>query len=188
MPGSDDEEAVGYKRPPRHSQFQKGQSGNPRGRPRGSGVRSALEKLLDRTVTATIDGERRKVPLTEALVLQLAQRALAGDIPASREILRIADQVQESRPETNAKERLTVLIKRFVDPKDCNPALEKLGVISGVAGAYRIEPWVVEAALARSPELTGEDRALIRNSTKRPGERPSERTEDDSPMRGPHAL
>jgi hypothetical protein len=127
MAGSNDDGPVGYKRPPRHTQFQKGRSGNPRGRPRGSGVQSALEKLLSRTVTATIDGERRKVPLTEALVLQLAQRALAGDIPASREILKIAGQVEETRVEpTNAKEKLMLLVRRFVDPRDCNPALEKL--------------------------------------------------------------
>ncbi|MES2896053.1 MAG: DUF5681 domain-containing protein [Pseudomonadota bacterium] len=61
--GSDDDREIGYKRPPRHSRFQKGRSGNPRGRPRGSGVRSAAEKVLDRLVTATVDGE---VPLPGA--------------------------------------------------------------------------------------------------------------------------
>ena len=57
-------------------------------------MRSAAEKVLDRLVTATVDGERRRVPLTEALVLQLAQKALSGDHRASREILRIADQIE----------------------------------------------------------------------------------------------
>ena len=190
MATSDDDEAVGYKRPPRHSRFQKGRSGNPRGRPKGSGVRSAVEKLLSQTVMATVDGRRRKVPLTEALVLQLAQRALAGDIAASREILKIAHQAPEEVPaETNAREKLTVLIRRFIDPRDCNPALEKLGAISGVDGGYKIEPWLVEAALARNPSLTSEDRILIGNSTRRSGERTSEQTvEDNGRMSRSHAA
>ena len=32
---ADADNRVGYRRPPRHSRFQPGQSGNPRGRPRG---------------------------------------------------------------------------------------------------------------------------------------------------------
>jgi hypothetical protein len=93
-----DEGNIGYRRPPRHSRFRKGQSGNPSGRRKGSGIRSALEKVLDRKVTATVDGERRKVPLTEALVLQLAQKALAGDVRSIREVLKIADQVAAASP------------------------------------------------------------------------------------------
>lgn len=86
------EDHVGYGKPPKRSQFQKGSSGNPRGRPKGSGVRSAVEKVLERTVTVTVDGQRRKVPITEALVLQLAQRGLAGDATASRDFLKVADR------------------------------------------------------------------------------------------------
>jgi hypothetical protein len=33
---ADADNRVGYRRPPRHSRFQPGQSGNPRGPPRGS--------------------------------------------------------------------------------------------------------------------------------------------------------
>jgi hypothetical protein len=171
--GSDDG-GVGYKHPPRHTRFRKGQSGNPRGRPKGTGVRSAAERVLDRLVTATVDGERRRVPLTEALVLQLAQKALGGDHRASREILRIADQVEAARPKTE-DDKTMVIVRWAVDPQDCNPALRKLGAIVEVDGRYKIAPWVVEAGMARKPKLEASDDILIKNSTLRPGDKPSEK-------------
>lgn len=169
-----DDERVGYKRPPRHTRFRKGQSGNPRGRRKGSGVRSAAEKVLERKVMATVDGQRQKVPITEALVLQLAQKALAGDHRASREILRIADQVEAARPKPE-EDQTMVIIRWAIDPEDCNPALQKLGAIVEVDGRYKIAPWVVEAGMARMPRLEPSDDIMIRNSTLKPGDKPSER-------------
>lgn len=174
MDGSENERDVGYKSPPRHTRFRKGQSGNPKGRPRGKGVRSAAEKVLDRLVTATVDGERRRVPITEALVLQLAQKALGGDHRASREILRIADQIEAAKPPPE-EDRTTVIVYHSVDPKDCNPALRKLGAVVEVDGQYKIAPWVVEAGLARKPKLDSSDDILIKNSTLKPGDKPSQK-------------
>lgn len=174
MDGSDDARGVGYKSPPRHTRFRKGQSGNPKGRPRGKGVRSAAEKVLDRMVTATVDGERRRVPITEALVLQLAQKALGGDHRASREILRIADQIEAAKPPPE-EDRTTVIVYHSVDPKDCNPALRKLGAVVEVDGHYKIAPWVVEEGLARKPKLDSSDDILIKNSTLKPGDKPSQK-------------
>lgn len=166
-------EPVGYRRPPRHSRFRKGQSGNPSGRRKGSGIRSALEKVLDRKVTATVDGERRKVPLTEALVLQLAQKALAGDVRSIREVLKIADQVEAAAPARPEGKRQVIAL-RFIDPKDCNPALDLLGIIIPVGETYKVAPWAVEAAMARKPRLKDSDRVLISNSTLKPGEKRKE--------------
>ena len=39
-------ERVGYGKPPKRNQFKKGQSGNPKGRRKESGIRSAVEKVL----------------------------------------------------------------------------------------------------------------------------------------------
>ena len=53
--GSDHD--AGYGKPPRHSRFKKGQSGNPKGRPRGSrnfstDVKATLEEPIRVTITA----------------------------------------------------------------------------------------------------------------------------------------
>jgi len=180
------DEPVGHRRPPRSSRFRKGQSGNPSGRPKGAGIRSAAEKVLDRTVMATVDGQRRKVPLTEALVLQLAQRAMAGDIKSIRELLRIADQVASARPAPGRKGPL-VIMRKVIDPIDCNPALDALGVIVPVGERYKIAPWVVEAAMARKPKLEKSDPILISNSTLKTGEKRrevsvTEPTQNAAPM------
>lgn len=170
---------VGYKRPPSHSRFRKGQSGNPRGRRRGSGVRSAAEKVLDRKVTVTVDGKRQKLPITEALMLQLTQKALAGDSKAIRDVLKISDQAALS-PDPKDRAPL-VILHNVIDPKDCNPALDALGVIIPVGERYKIAPWVVDAAMARSPRLGKSDPILIANSTLKPGEKRLELSVDDPP-------
>jgi Family of unknown function (DUF5681) len=52
---------VGYGRPPRHTRFVKGQSGNPRGRPPGAkNLSSLLGEALNETVIVTENGGRRK--------------------------------------------------------------------------------------------------------------------------------
>lgn len=186
MEATPHEGPVGYKRPPRHSRFRRGQSGNPRGRRKGSGVRSAAEKVLDRKVTVTIDGKRQKVPITEALVLQLTQRALAGDSKAIRDVLKISDQLAATRQDPARTEPL-VILRTIVNPKDCNPALDALGVIIPVGDRYKIAPWVVDAAMARHPKLDKSDPILISNSTLQPGEKRLEISEED-PRRQPQTF
>jgi len=62
---SDDDKTdykVGYKKPPLHTRFRKGQSGNPRGRPRGSkNFSTLLADALNEPVVVTEDGRRRKI-------------------------------------------------------------------------------------------------------------------------------
>ena len=83
MPFDDDK--VGYCSPPKNSRFKKGQSGNPKGRPRGSHTLPALlEKALRETVVITEKGKRKTVRKAEALMKQLVNRACAGEVPAAR--------------------------------------------------------------------------------------------------------
>ena len=72
---------VGYGRPPKHTRFKKGQSGNPRGRPKGRKNRgSVVREAIEREVTIRENGKTRKVTVFEALVESMVSKALKGSI------------------------------------------------------------------------------------------------------------
>jgi hypothetical protein len=84
---------IGRGNPPKRTQFQKGVSGNKKGRPKGSKNLSTLvmEAARDQ-VTATIGGKQRRITKIQATAMQLATKAAGGD-PAS--IARFLDWVDE---------------------------------------------------------------------------------------------
>jgi hypothetical protein len=74
---------VGYCKAPKHRQFVKGKSGNPRGRPKGSrNFATVLQDELKRRVPVTEDGKRKKITKREATAKQLANKAASGDLKA----------------------------------------------------------------------------------------------------------
>jgi hypothetical protein len=78
-----EQEAVGYGRPPRHSRFKKGQSGNAKGRPRGKrNMASLVGDVLAQKVTITVNGKRKRVSSETAMLLRLREMALGGDMRA----------------------------------------------------------------------------------------------------------
>jgi Family of unknown function (DUF5681) len=88
MPYDDEDHQMGYGKPPRHSQFIKGQSGNPRGRPRGAkSLKTLLNKALNELVVVTESGERRKISKREAIVTQLVNGSAKGDFKAIQILL-----------------------------------------------------------------------------------------------------
>jgi len=79
-----DDYTVGFKRPPKHTRFAKGQSGNARGRPKGSqNLATILEKACRERIRVTINGKTRSLSKFEAAMLQLANKAAAGDLKAT---------------------------------------------------------------------------------------------------------
>ncbi|MDB5660460.1 MAG: hypothetical protein JWS10_3075 [Cypionkella sp.] len=76
---------VGFGKPPQHSQFQRGQSGNPRGRPKGAtGFDAALIRELEAKIIVTEGGARTTMSKGEAAAKRLVEKALKGDMPALR--------------------------------------------------------------------------------------------------------
>lgn len=86
--------AVGYKRPPMHSRFKPGQSGNPSGRVKGSqNLKTLFNKILKEQVSLREGSDVRKVSKAEAILRGLVIGALKGDTRAMGSLLRLAEQV-----------------------------------------------------------------------------------------------
>jgi hypothetical protein len=85
-----DEYEVGFGKPPRHSQFHKGVSGNPRGRPKGTlNKKTILSRALREKVVVTENGKRKKVTKHEALYKQLVNKGVSGDLKALIEVIKL---------------------------------------------------------------------------------------------------
>jgi Family of unknown function (DUF5681) len=91
---------VGFGRPPKRTQFKKGRSGNPKGRPRKKpDVYSELTKVLREKVTVTIDGQPEKVTVQQALLLRLRDQALRGELWAEKLLQKVVGALPESGSE-----------------------------------------------------------------------------------------
>ncbi len=79
---------TGYKIPPTHSQFKPGQSGNPKGRPRGRrNTYSVLDDLLSQKIPVTQDGKQTKIDKKTAILLQTVNHSVRGDQRAIQTLL-----------------------------------------------------------------------------------------------------
>ena len=72
---------VGYGKPPREHRFQSGQSGNPKGRPKGAkNTDTLVREILDRKIDVRTGGTIRKISVREAMLTRFAEFALKGDM------------------------------------------------------------------------------------------------------------
>ena len=79
MPDDNDDYEVGYARPPRHSRFVKGHSGNPRG---AENIKTLLNEALNELVVVTDHGGRRKVSKRKAFITQIVNGGAKGNFRA----------------------------------------------------------------------------------------------------------
>lgn len=80
--------AVGYGKPPEHSRFQAGQSGNPKGRPKGSlNLATAVNRALREKIIVTANGRRKSMTKLDVAIKGLVNRAVKGDAKAMQQLL-----------------------------------------------------------------------------------------------------
>lgn len=79
---------VGYQKPPRAHRFRPGESGNPRGRPKGAkNEATLLFELLHRKVEIRENGRTRKITILEAMLHRLAEDSLKGNVKSAAFLL-----------------------------------------------------------------------------------------------------
>jgi hypothetical protein len=90
------EDEVGYGKPPKATQFQKGKSGNPRGRPRQTpGIAELFRKVSKQVVQANGPNGHRRMTKLEATITQLMNKATTGDLKAMKVLLQMASRFPE---------------------------------------------------------------------------------------------
>ena len=81
----DSKYAIGFAKPPEHSRFRKGSSGNPNGRPKGRlNLVTILERVLQAKVAIDENGVSRTVTKLELALEKLVDLAVKGDLAALR--------------------------------------------------------------------------------------------------------
>ena len=170
---------VGPGRPPVASRFRKGESGNPKGRPkaRRGPAPSAFDVVIDRTLTVTQNGEPREVLIEEALQRRTYQDAFGGNRAARREVLRMIAKRETWLAAKAPKYRPLKRLTEPVDPDNADEALILLGIAEpdprwgGSNDGHErllLRPWAVQAALSRSGRrrLSARDIAEIKRCTR----------------------
>ena len=96
--------SVGYGKPPADRRFKPGQSGNPKGRPKGTrSLEAQLRDELNRKISVSENGTKRRVPKSEVMLAQLTNKAAQGDYRAIKLVTeQSADQPQQLSPEETA--------------------------------------------------------------------------------------
>jgi hypothetical protein len=150
----DDDYEVGYGKPPKHTRFKPGQSGNPKGRPKGTrNFKTDVKAMLNAPVRITRNGKPRKVSTQEAGLLCVRERALSGHAKELGLLLDLA--------KTFNSEELTVTSALSADDTKLLELFMqrvKSGVVAEPSGSEVSEPSSVSDPASEDRRSTAEGR------------------------------
>lgn len=106
---------VGYGKPPEHTRFKKGQSGNPKGRPRFAFEEdeAPLRRYLLEPITVTIKGKKVKMPAIDVIVKSIIQKAAQGCHLSQKLLIRESGGLTALRAEW--KRQMTLADQEFLE-------------------------------------------------------------------------
>lgn len=175
---SADEEgsSVGYRSPPRRTRFQKGTSGNPKGRPRNRKKDIPYDTVLGQMVTIREDGRERRVTAAEAFLLHLTRKGLAGDNAAARASLGAIEAARENRAQSQSGDNRITQIRIVFMGFGVGSVLATLGIgrkmhpLDESRVHWLLQPWIVQAALKRlgATRLSVEEQREVWKVTRNP--------------------
>lgn len=132
MSEKNEDNEVGYGRPPKASRWKPGQSGNRKGRPKGSrNFKTDLAELLSSLVNVTEAGRQRKVTVQKATLMRLGEKALKGDSRAIEKLLELALSLSEESAGQQAERALSGteedILARFLNGVGIPPPTDRDG-------------------------------------------------------------
>ena len=100
---------VGYAKPPEHTQFTRGRSGNPRGRPTGSkNIATMMIEELIKTVSIVENGKRMRIAKIRAVVRQALNKAVGCDFKALQQIVSLLRSCDALKRVATTKTKTTI--------------------------------------------------------------------------------
>lgn len=118
-----DDYEVGYSKPPKSGQFKKGQSGNPKGRPKGSkNIPDLYRDLLEEKVAIKENGEKKIITCQRAIARRVRADALQGKDKAIDRMLEHAPKNKDQEVRYTYREWLDVFL-------DSIPSIELIGEV-----------------------------------------------------------
>jgi hypothetical protein len=121
-----DDSKGGYGNPPKAHRFKPGQSGNPKGRPKGTkNLKTDLLEELAEMITVNEGGKRKKISKQRAMVKNLVAKAINGDTKATETLIRMLAKIlgfeEQDQPATLPRDDLQI-IDRFLSNHKANEA------------------------------------------------------------------
>lgn len=111
----EEDKPVGYGNPPKRTRFKPGQSGNPKGRPKGSkSLGRLLDKELCEKVTIREGATTRKITKKEALVKRLVKDAADGKSSAMRDLMALIQAGEMNAEAEQSRDRLSPTAQKLV--------------------------------------------------------------------------
>lgn len=99
---------VGYGKPPKHSRFQPGESGNPRGRRAGArGIKAEFRRELNELVDITENGKRYRLPKRRVVMKALIAKAAKADVRAANLVIQYMIQLEGLEDQRGQSSRLS---------------------------------------------------------------------------------